>query len=87
MILIIYPETERRELFRWILEVPYKEHRGLMEKDLFPESGLWLLRKKDFIEWGKASASSILWLHGIRMFSQLSEWEKTNGPYSWLRQE
>jgi hypothetical protein len=73
--LIIYLETERRELFQWISEVPYKKHHEHIGKDLLLESGQWLLRKEAFIEWRNASSSSMLWLLGIRTFSQLIEWK------------
>jgi len=68
-------ETERRELFRWISEVPYKDHHQLIGKDFLPKSGQWLLQKETFIEWRNARSSSVFWLLGIRMFSRLGEWK------------
>lgn len=67
-ILTLVLESERRELFKWMSQIPYKTHHKTVGKNLLPKSGLWLQQKTDFIQWRKSSSSSILWLHGIRKF-------------------
>lgn len=57
---------ERIIIFHWMSEIEYKHHHDNLSKDLLAQSGQWLLQSEPFIEWGQSSASSILWLHGIR---------------------
>jgi hypothetical protein len=71
-------EQERQEMFKWLSTVKYKEHHKTIGLDFLPNSGRWLLQKADFIKWRKDSYSSILWLHGIRKNSPLSEIEARN---------
>ncbi|CAG8955087.1 hypothetical protein HYFRA_00007102 [Hymenoscyphus fraxineus] len=58
-------ETDRLAIFDWLSQVPYFSHHRSKVKLLLPGSGKWLLRKPEFVDWLNASASSILWLHGI----------------------
>lgn len=39
-----------------------------MGTDFLPNSGQWLVQKKEFVEWRKSSVSSVLWLRGIRKY-------------------
>ncbi|KAI9853467.1 MAG: hypothetical protein M1824_001230 [Vezdaea acicularis] len=56
---------ERLEIFRWMSTVPHRSHHENTGNDFLPQSGQWLLQKREFIEWRQSSVSSILWLHGI----------------------
>lgn len=67
-ILSLVIESERRDVFKWMSQIPYKTHHKTVGKGLLPKSGLWLLQNIEFVEWRKSSSSSILWLHGIRKF-------------------
>lgn len=67
-VLSLILESERRDVFKWMSQIPYTTHHKTMGKGILPESGLWLLRRLEFIQWRKSSSSSILWLHGIRKF-------------------
>ena len=62
-------DHDRANLFRWNSEVKYWQHREDLSKGLLPGSGRWLLDSSEFMQWLQAEASSILWLHGIRMCS------------------
>ncbi|KAF8253214.1 hypothetical protein K440DRAFT_657719 [Wilcoxina mikolae CBS 423.85] len=43
-----------------------QDHHQNAKRGLLENTGQWLLEKKEFQEWRSSSASSILWLHGIR---------------------
>lgn len=58
-------EKERLKVFEWLTMVPTSAHHRDKLRGLLPGSCNWLLRRKEFEEWMKASTSSILWLHGI----------------------
>jgi hypothetical protein len=59
-------ETERNEIFKWLSNGQYRDHHKSKVKAYLRGSGNWLFEKKEFVEWRKATFSSILWLHGIR---------------------
>lgn len=58
-------EKERARLFEWLTMVHTSSHHREKLGNLLFGSCQWLLKKKEFEEWMKASTSSILWLHGI----------------------
>jgi SpoVK/Ycf46/Vps4 family AAA+-type ATPase len=58
-------ENERLRIFEWLTSIEYSNHHRTKTKMLLPDSGKWLLRKKEFQNWMASSNSSILWLHGI----------------------
>ncbi|KIW11611.1 hypothetical protein PV08_10913 [Exophiala spinifera] len=60
-----FKSEERKEVFLWMSEIEYREHHQDLSKDVLPNSGQWLLKGREYIEWGQSSVSSILWLHGI----------------------
>jgi hypothetical protein len=57
--------SERLEVIQWLSTVPYPQHHQNVRKDRLCKSGLWMLRKEEFLDWKKTSTSAILWLHGI----------------------
>ena len=56
---------ERRGLLAWLSRIPFREHHDKAYRDVLPDTGLWLLRKANFLSWRTSSSSSTLWLHGI----------------------
>jgi hypothetical protein len=64
--LIMSQESERRELLTWMSKIPHQSHHKIVGEGILSGSGAWLLQKTEFVEWRKSSASSVLWLHGIR---------------------
>ncbi|KAI9856843.1 MAG: hypothetical protein M1824_005216 [Vezdaea acicularis] len=58
-------EDERQAILNWMSTVPHQSHHRAIGKGFLEGSGKWLQRKDEYIEWRKASTSSILWLHGI----------------------
>ncbi|KAL7276073.1 hypothetical protein RUND412_000957 [Rhizina undulata] len=57
-------DDERFKILAWLSKVNYQEHHKFIVGVRQANTGNWLFKKKDFIEWEK-SASSIFWLHGI----------------------
>lgn len=62
-------KEERLQILRWLSDVHYKKHHQSLSKCLLEETGSWLLKKPQFVEWRNSSVSSVLWLHGIRRSS------------------
>lgn len=60
-----FQTTNRRELLKWISNVPCEQYHENTCRGRLVETGCWLLNKEEYREWRKSSASSILWLHGI----------------------
>ncbi|KAL7276025.1 hypothetical protein RUND412_001020 [Rhizina undulata] len=56
--------NERLEILKWLSKVDYKEHHDYISSARQANTGNWLFRKPDFIQWSN-SPSSIFWLHGI----------------------
>ena len=62
-------KEERLWILLWLSNVQYKKHHQGISKGLLEGTGSWLLGKPQYIEWRNSSASSVLWLHGIRRCS------------------
>ena len=62
-------EKTRQEILHWMSTIPYREHHRTISRDILPNSGLWLLKKPEYVEWRKSSLSSVLWLRGIRKYN------------------
>ncbi|KAF8865087.1 hypothetical protein BDZ45DRAFT_580955, partial [Acephala macrosclerotiorum] len=58
-------EREREKLLQWLSTIQYKKHHKVKRNEHLEGSCAWLLESREYIEWKKSSASSILWLHGI----------------------
>ncbi|KAL7266228.1 hypothetical protein RUND412_011235, partial [Rhizina undulata] len=58
-------ENKRFEILNWLSKVDYKEHHNFIRSTRQPNTGNWLFKKHDFIQWNKSSSSTIFWLHGI----------------------
>ena len=64
--LTAWVEEERRDLLLWLSQIDYESHHEDLRTGILPDSGQWLIQSQEFVEWSQSSASSILWLHGIR---------------------
>ncbi|KAL7270180.1 hypothetical protein RUND412_007120 [Rhizina undulata] len=62
--------NERLEILKWLSKVDYKEHHDYISSSRQANTGTWLFRKPDFIQWNN-SPSSIFWLHGIDNSTEL----------------
>lgn len=60
---------KRRNILRWISTSEDEKHHRQANENMLENTGQWLLNKPQFREWQCASASGILWLHGIRKLS------------------
>ena len=56
---------ERRGLLAWLSRIPCRDHHDSIYRKVLLNTGLWLLKKAEFVEWQSSSSSSLLWLHGI----------------------
>jgi hypothetical protein len=59
-------ESERLEILTWISDIPYESNHYTAREERTDGTGEWLLRHERYREWRESSASTILWLHGIR---------------------
>jgi hypothetical protein len=62
-------ESERHEILTWLSDIPYESNHYTACKGRTDGTGKWLLRHERYGEWRGSSASTILWLHGIRRCS------------------
>lgn len=67
-------EEKREKMLDWISNVPFNQHHSNIRQDRLPDSGQWLLQKKEYKIWLEDSSCSILWLHGIRMHLMILCW-------------
>ena len=59
-------ESERCEILTWVSDIPYESNHYTARRGRTDGTGEWLLRHDRYREWRGSSASTILWLHGIR---------------------
>jgi hypothetical protein len=59
-------ESERSEILTWVSDIQYEGNHYTARKERADGTGEWLLRHERYREWRGSSASTILWLHGIR---------------------
>jgi hypothetical protein len=59
-------ESERSEILTWVSDIQYESNHYTARKERTDGTGEWLLRHERYQEWRRSSASTILWLHGIR---------------------
>ncbi|KAJ5646111.1 hypothetical protein N7490_002483 [Penicillium lividum] len=55
---------EELEVLEWLSAVQYSKPQNEKQKNRSRDSGIWLLESQVYTDW-KASAGSILWLHGV----------------------
>ena len=57
------------QILNWITNNEYGVPHNLAQQGLLEGTGKWFFAKEEYKEWRSASASSILWLHGIRKYT------------------
>jgi hypothetical protein len=60
--------AERCEILQWASSIPYESNHSAAKNGRTEGTAKWILTHSTFSEWRASSASTILWLHGIRMF-------------------
>ena len=59
----------REGALNWITNNEYQAPHDLALQGLLEDTGKWFFDRIEYKEWRSASASSMLWLHGIREYS------------------
>ena len=62
-------EFERSEILEWISNIPYTSHHKHISEGRLKGTGEWLFEREEYRTWRSSSASKLLLLRGIRMFS------------------
>lgn len=62
-------DAERTSLLKWISKIPYMSHHKWICDNRLEGTCEWLFSKKEYFDWRGSSASKLLLLRGIRMFS------------------
>ena len=63
-------ETERCRILQWISSIPHETDHYDARAGRTEGTGEWLLAHETFALWRDTSASTVLWLHGIRELYQ-----------------
>jgi hypothetical protein len=53
-------------VLRWASDIPYELAHATARDGRTPNTATWILRHERFRKWRASSASTVLWLHGIR---------------------
>ena len=61
-----YEVDKRNKILSWVSDIPYEEVHYVARKGWTNGTGKWLLDHERYVEWRASSASTILWLHGMR---------------------
>ena len=61
-----YEVDKRSKILSWISDIPYKGIHNVARKGWTKGTGNWLLEHDRYLKWRASSASTILWLHGMR---------------------
>ena len=61
-----YEVDKRNKILSWVSHIPYEEIHYVARKGWTNGTGKWLLDHERYVEWRASSASTILWLHGMR---------------------
>ena len=64
-------ESERLKILQWLSHIPYEANHYAACQGRTVGTGQWLLKHDLFGDWRKSSASTILWLHGIRKWHNI----------------
>jgi hypothetical protein len=59
-------EHERFEALQWVSNIPYGSNHIAAREGRTENTAEWILRHPTYRDWRASSASTILWLHGIR---------------------
>jgi hypothetical protein len=61
-------ETQTCALLQWVSRIPYASIHIAAKEGRTEGTAEWMLQHPNFREWRESSASTLLWLHGIRKF-------------------
>ena len=59
-------EQERVNILEWFSTIPYKSHHDHAHDGCVENTGSWLFKRHEFIDWQQSQKPNLLWLHGIR---------------------
>ncbi len=59
-------EKEMCSILGWLSDIPYEANHYAARKGHTPGTGVWLLEHTAYRRWRASSASTMLWLYGIR---------------------
>ena len=62
-------DQTRESVLNWITNTEYQAPHNLALQGLLEDTGKWFFDRTEYKEWRSASASSMLWLHGIRQYT------------------
>jgi hypothetical protein len=79
--------AQHAAIMRWTLHVTHEDMHGAARHGRTPGTTEWLLAHERFVKWRNCSASTILWLHGIRKFRFVPWVSAPSAPYAimWSR--
>ena len=63
-------DQTRESVLNWITNNEYEAPHNLALQGLLEDTGKWFFDRTEYKKWRSASASSILWLHGIRKLNR-----------------
>lgn len=61
-------QSKQYAMLTWISDVPYEAQHKFIREKRTEGTALWLLNHSSYTNWRKSSASTFLWLYGIRRF-------------------
>ena len=61
-----YEVDKRNKILSWISDIPYKDIHYVAREGWTKGTGNWLLEHDRYVKWRASTASTILWLHGMR---------------------
>ena len=69
---ILLAAQTREGVLNWITNNKYQAPHNLALQGLLEDTGKWFFDRSEYKEWRSTSASSMLWLHGIRKYTNPS---------------
>lgn len=61
-------KAKQSEMLQWISPIPYEDSHISARGNRTKGTGYWLLEHSRFSAWQSSTYSTILWLHGLRMY-------------------
>ena len=59
-------DDERCQIFQWISDIPYENDHYTAQKGRVSNTGDWLLRHPNYVEWKTSEKSVLMWMNGVR---------------------
>ncbi len=64
-------QSERCQMLQWASDIPYESNHSAAKSGRTEGTAEWISKHPTFCDWRASSASTIIWLHGIRKFLRL----------------